>query len=151
MRKLLINSTRQPNPGQFTLWAKGTTKPIITEIGDYLEVVLQKKLGKIGEMKTPNKPQEIRGYEFTIWHSAIHSAKTAELVRFDCPAITVDMLLKRQLEGEILRLRPVLVEHVTRDHAWKWYILAVDGEYIWNKKSYQVPHSSFEYLYGKDD
>jgi len=148
MKKLFINSIRQTDPGQFVLWSRhGEEKPVVQDIGNYLEVVLHRKLGVTGQLKTPGRPQEIRSYELVIHHSLIHG--DPEMVRFDCPAVTVDTLLKRQREGEILQLRPVLVEKECQHQRWKWFIIAVDGEFIWGNKLFLVPHSNYEFLYGK--
>lgn len=157
MRKLFINSVRTDNPGQFTLWERSPddSPHKIIEIGNYLEVMLHKKLGVTGQLKGPREPQDIRSYEMTIWHSLVHSSQNAELIRFDCPAKTVDALLKEKEPGDTLQLRPHLVSHVTRnkktgkpDQHWKWYVIAVNGVYWWRNEEWQVPHSKFEFLHG---
>ncbi len=148
MRKLFINSIRTEDPGDFVLWAKAENgeKPVVTNIGNYIEAVIHRNLGVTGTLKTPGGPQDIRSYELVIHHSAIHS-DVPEMVHFDCPAKTVDTLLI-VASDTLLKLRPVQVVQTMRDKQWKWFILAVNGVYDWKKKLRRVPTSRYEYLYG---
>jgi len=150
VRKLFINSIRQTDPGQFVLWSRhGEEKPVVQDIGNYLEVVLHKKLGVTGQLKTPGGSQDIRSYELVIHHSVIHGQP--EMVRFDCPAKTVDTLLKNQEEGAVLKLRLVLVKQKCNQKVWPWYIIAVNGVFDWKNTLHEVPHSNYEFHYGKEN
>ena len=169
LRRLFINSVRQVVPGDFVLWSRhGEEKPVVQDIGNYIEVVLHKKLGVTGQLKTTGKPQDIRSYEFVIHHSAIHGESqkfkklsdlkiisdghyAPEMIRFDCPAQTVDTLLKNQEEGTVLKLRPVLVKQKCNHKVWPWYIIAVNGVFDWKNKLHETPHSNYEFLYGKEN
>lgn len=152
MRKLFINSIRQEIPGHFVLWSrKGEDKPEVQDIGNYLEVELAKFHGVTGELTTPAGPKEIRTYDLCLIHSASHCEGNCEIVRFDCPAATVDPLLKKREPGDRFRLRPVLVQTNNQGGRWKWFILAVDGQYLWKDKLHEVPHSKYEFLYGKGE
>ena len=154
MRKLFINSIRQEPQGDFILWAPpiGNGKPTVTNAGNYIEAVMHRRIGVTGTVKIPGGSQDIRSYELVIHHSAIHGDKVPpEMVRFDCPAVTVDLLLKKVEEGTTVQLRPVLVTKNCGGKTWKWFVIAVNGHYLWANKRCCVPHSNYEYLYGKEN
>jgi hypothetical protein len=148
MRNLLLLGPRDHfnlHPGDFALTER-TKKPLM--IGNYLEVLLYKKLGVVGEVDVPgcSFKLEKRAYEFIIHHSAIHGAldKEMEQVRYETVTKTQDMLLRRYSEGDFLQLRSVLVcMKSPYDIAHAWYVIAVNGEYLHGDNLYCVPSSNF--------
>lgn len=108
-----------------------------TMIGNYLEVVLHKKLGVVNQIKRPDgQMQDVRGYELVIHHSALHGdgpydrVLPPEMVKY-CASSTVDSKLRDAEEGSQLTLRPVLVQkHLgPNNQNYRWFVLAVDGVY----------------------
>lgn len=106
-------------------------------IGNYLEVVLHKKLGDVSQIKRPNgESQPVRGYELVIHHSAIHGdgpyekVRPPEIVKFQCSS-TIDAILREQPDGAQLTIRPVMVQKRLGpgQKLMQWYVLAIDGVY----------------------
>ncbi len=107
-------------------------------IGNYLEVVLHKKLGVINHIQRPDGTmQPVRGYELVIHHSAIHGdgpyekVKPPELVRYTATGGS-DAILQDQAEGAQITIRPVMVKkRLGPDQTlYRWYTLAVDGVFM---------------------
>ncbi len=136
--------------GEFVL----VTPPLWGErlmIGNYLEVILHRKLGVVNQIKRPDgEMQDVRGYEFVIHHSAFHGdgpyekVLPPEMVRYTASS-TVDAMLRDQEDGAQLALRPVKVQkHLgPNNQNYRWYVIAVDGVYKSPSGGVDfVPHSS---------
>ncbi len=120
-------------------------------VGNYLEVVLHKKLGVVNHIKRPDgDTQDVRGYELVIHHSAIHGdgpydrIQPPELVKY-LASSSADGMLRDQPEGAQITLRPMLVKKVLGPNRkqYQWYVIAVDGVYKNPAGGVDfVPHSS---------